>query len=77
MTTAIETTATIEKERQLLLDEDLPENVAKKVRAVVLFDETVRNERLPDQRKRGSAKGLIKMSEDFDESLEDFKDYQP
>jgi antitoxin (DNA-binding transcriptional repressor) of toxin-antitoxin stability system len=25
----------------------------------------------------GSAKGLIKMSEDFDEPLEDFKDYVP
>ncbi|MCH8011127.1 MAG: type II toxin-antitoxin system Phd/YefM family antitoxin [Candidatus Marinimicrobia bacterium] len=31
-----------------------------------------------DQRKKplfGSAKGIIKMSEDFDEPLEDFKEY--
>ncbi|HEX8681007.1 MAG TPA: DUF2281 domain-containing protein [Ardenticatenaceae bacterium] len=27
------------------------------------------------QRQFGSAKGLIEMSEDFDEPLEDFKDY--
>ena len=31
----------------------------------------------PDQRPQfGSAKGLIKMSDDFDEPLEDFKDYE-
>lgn len=27
--------------------------------------------------KFGSAKGLIKMSEDFDEPLEDFQEYMP
>ncbi len=27
--------------------------------------------------KFGSAKGLIKMSDDFDEPLEDFKEYMP
>jgi prevent-host-death family protein len=27
--------------------------------------------------KFGSAKGLIKMSDDFDEPLEDFEDYAP
>jgi prevent-host-death family protein len=27
--------------------------------------------------KFGSAKGLIKMSDDFDEPLEDFKNYMP
>ncbi len=39
MLTAIETTATIGANRQLTLDEDLPENVSAKVRAIVLFDE--------------------------------------
>lgn len=39
MLTAIETTATISANRQLLLDEDLPENVSSKVRVIVLFDE--------------------------------------
>lgn len=39
MLTAIETTGTIGANRQLLLDEDLPENVSAKVRVIVLFDE--------------------------------------
>jgi hypothetical protein len=39
MTTAIGTTATIGKNRQLLLDEDLPEHLSTKVRIIVLFDE--------------------------------------
>jgi hypothetical protein len=39
MTTAIETTATIGKNRQLLLDEDLPESPSSKVRVIVLFDQ--------------------------------------
>ncbi len=29
----------------------------------------------PPRRKAGLAKGLIRMKEDFDEPLEDFKDY--
>ncbi|CAN5494898.1 MAG: hypothetical protein ACR2M8_10780 [Pyrinomonadaceae bacterium] len=39
MLTAMETTATIGTNRQLLLDEDLPENASSKVRVIVLFDE--------------------------------------
>lgn len=39
MLTAIETTATIGANRQLLLDEDLPENASSKVRVIVFFDE--------------------------------------
>lgn len=39
MLTAIKTTATIGANRQLTLDEDLPENVSAKVRVIVLFDE--------------------------------------
>lgn len=46
MLTAIETTATIGANRQLTLDEDLPENVsAGKVRVIVLFSEEDFNER--------------------------------
>lgn len=37
MLTAIETTATVGPDRQLILDEDLPDNVADKVRVIVLF----------------------------------------
>ncbi|CAN5824466.1 hypothetical protein BH24ACI1_BH24ACI1_19050 [soil metagenome] len=40
MLTAIETTATISANRQLTLDEDLPETIsAGKVRVIVLFSE--------------------------------------
>lgn len=39
MFTAIETTATIGNNRQLLLDEDLPKTASEKVRIIVLFDE--------------------------------------
>ncbi len=39
MLRAIETTATIGKNRQLTLDEDLPENTSSKVRVIVLIDE--------------------------------------
>ncbi len=45
MLTAIETTGTIGANRQLLLDEDLPENVSAKVRVIVLFDEDDLNEK--------------------------------
>ena len=31
--------------------------------------------KIPQKRKFGSAKGLIKMANDFDETPEDFKDY--
>lgn len=39
MLTAIETTGTVNANRQLTLDEDLPENVSAKVRVIVLYDE--------------------------------------
>jgi hypothetical protein len=39
MLSAIETTATVSANRQLLLDADLPENVSAKVRVIVLFSE--------------------------------------
>ena len=39
MITAIETTATIGPDRQLLLDDDLPAHVSEKVRVIVLFTE--------------------------------------
>jgi len=39
MLTAIETTATIGKNRQLTLDVDLPKNTSAKVRVIVLIDE--------------------------------------
>lgn len=37
MLTAIETTATVGANRQLVLDEDLPTNISEKDRVIVLF----------------------------------------
>lgn len=45
MNTAIETTATIGKNRQLILDEEIPARVSEKVRVIVLIDEDI-DERL-------------------------------
>ncbi len=39
MLTAIETTATVGPNRQLVLDDDLPANASSRVRVIVLFDE--------------------------------------
>lgn len=44
---------------------------------IVLFDEDAPNGGSKKRRKAGSAEGLIKMSTDFNEPLEDFEEYQP
>lgn len=41
MLTSLETTATVGPNRQLLLDDDLPADVSKKVRVIVMFDEDI------------------------------------
>ncbi len=41
MLTSIETTATVGPNRQLVLDDDIPAQVSKKVRVIVLLDEDV------------------------------------
>ena len=41
MNTAIETTATIGTNRQLILDEEIPARVSEKVRVIVLIDEDI------------------------------------
>ncbi len=76
MLTAIETTGTISENHQIVLDEDLPSNAPSRVRVIVLFDENESNSSSKKRRKAGSAEGLIKMSDDFDEPLEDFEEYQ-
>ncbi len=76
MLTAIETTGTINANRQIVLDEDLPNNAPSRVRVIVLYDENAPNGDSKKRRKAGSAEGLIKMSDDFDAPLEDFEEYQ-
>lgn len=58
MLTAIETTATIGANRQLFLDDDLPEMVSAKVRVVGLYEEKP-IDGSKKRRKAGSAEGLI------------------
>ncbi len=54
----------------------LPENLKKEVADFVAFlSQKSQKEQKPKKRKFGSAKGMVKMSPDFDEPLEDFKEY--
>lgn len=73
MLTSIEMTGTINANHQIVLDEDLPDNAPSRVRVIVLFDEQTTHIGSKKRRKAGSAEGLIKMSDDFDAPLEDFK----
>ncbi len=75
MLTAIETTGTVNANHQIELDEELPQNAPERVRVIVLFDER-KNGETGKRRKRGSAEGLIKMSDDFDAPLEEFEEYR-
>jgi hypothetical protein len=54
----------------------LPENLKKEVQDFVEFLQTkVKKDSRKQPRAFGSLKGKIKMSEDFDAPIEDFKDY--
>lgn len=55
----------------------LPEELKKEADDFVDFLTTkVKKNKRSENRKGGLAKGLIEMEEDFDEPLEDFKDYR-
>ena len=55
----------------------LPDDMKKEVDDFVDFlkSKTSVKEKAKTQRKAGLAKGLIQMREDFDEPLDDFKEY--
>lgn len=55
----------------------LPDDMKKEVDDFVDFlkTKTQVKEKAKTQRKAGLAKGLIQMREDFDEPLDDFKEY--
>ena len=54
----------------------LPEDLKKQVADFVEFLETKSHTKAEKKRRTfGYAKGFFKMSEDFDEPLDDFKDY--
>ena len=55
----------------------LPEDMKREVDDFVDFlrSKSVTQEKAKKQRKAGLAKGLIQMKDDFEEPLDDFKDY--
>lgn len=54
----------------------LPADLKKEVQDFIEFLKTKAKKQRPiKQRKFGAAKGFFKMRSDFDEPLEDFKDY--
>lgn len=55
----------------------LPDDMKKEVNDFVDFlkSKEIAKEKAQIQRRAGLAKGLIKMREDFDEPLDDFKEY--
>lgn len=59
--------------------ESLPDDLKKQALDFVTFlkqkAKSSSNKKQPKERKAGSLKGKIMMSDDFDEPLEDFKDY--
>ena len=76
MLTAIETTGTVNEQHQLVLDEGLPLEANERVKVIVLVDQ-LEQPLAVTYRKAGSAEGLIKISDDFNHPLEDFKEYMP
>lgn len=54
----------------------LPPDMKKEVQQFIEFLRSkAKNENRPKLRKFGAAKGFFKMHDDFDEPLEDFKEY--
>ncbi len=74
MITAIETTATVGKNRQLLLDEDLPGHVSDRVRVIVLFAKDDLNE--ADWLKAASQNDALDFLND-EEEVYSLQDGQP
>ncbi len=57
----------------------LPDDLKKEVGNFVAFLKSKKTTKIKTKKpvKSGLAKGLIEMKEDFDDPLEDFKDYMP
>lgn len=53
----------------------LPDDLKKQVSDFIAFLKSKNSANPKKQRRAGLAKGLIKMSDDFDEPLDDFKEY--
>jgi len=67
---AIITKGRLESSRIIILDEDIP--FTSEPFEVIIIKKTHKKK---PTRKAGTLKGFIHMQDDFDEPLEDFKDY--
>ena len=59
---------------QMLQSDDLKRDLLQYIEFLLTKQKAKNEKRIP---VFGSAKGTFKMSADFDESLDDFKDYMP
>lgn len=67
---AIITKGRLESSRMILLDEDIP-YIEDSFQVIIIKKENKKRVK----RKAGTLKNMIHMSSDFDEPLEDFKEY--
>lgn len=79
MLTAIETTATIRANRQLLLDEDLPENAPPRVRVVVYIEDERDKDDFTETEwlKAGSANDAFDFLNEQTEDIYSLEDGKP
>ncbi|MDA8404439.1 MAG: DUF2281 domain-containing protein [Desulfobacteraceae bacterium] len=72
MENAIITKGRLESSRRIILDEDIPD-MGDSFEIIILRRNPAAKDR--PARKAGTLKGMIHMKDDFDEPLEDFKEY--
>jgi hypothetical protein len=58
---------------QVILDHK--PKVSAKTKVMVIFEEVVLSDEIPAKRPFGISKGAVRLSPDFDEPLDDLKDY--
>jgi hypothetical protein len=73
MMSTFETEATIQN--GTLTVRNLPFQEGKTVKVIIVAEDVETVDKPKRVRKAGSAKGLIWMSDDFDDPLEDFREY--
>jgi hypothetical protein len=74
MQNSIETTATVEANRHLILDEEIPAPVSKRVRVIVLLDEELDE---TDWSKSASANEAFDFLADDGENIYSIEDGRP
>ncbi len=77
MLTAIETTGTINANRQITLDEEPPGNAPNRVRVIVLYDEDAENFSEKEWLKAASKNEVFDFLNDETEDIYTLKDGKP